>query len=202
MCVEEALKDSDCLLAMHEELNNFTHNDVWVIEPPPKSKNIIGTKWVFCNKEDEHEVVVRNKVRLVAKGYSQVEGLDFGEIFAPVARFKVIQLLLAHSSLNDIKLYQMDVKSVFLNGEINELVYVEQPFGFENLRNPNHVYRSKKAFYGLKQTPRAWYERLSGFLVKQGFKWGHGGYNLVHKGHRWRSLYLSNLCRWYYLWLN
>jgi hypothetical protein len=90
-------------------------------------------------------VVVRNKARLVAKGYSQVEGLDFGEIFAPVARFEVTQLLLAHSSLNDIKLYQMDVKSVFLNGKINELVYVEQPFGFENLRNHNHVYRSKKA---------------------------------------------------------
>jgi hypothetical protein len=172
MCVEEALKDPNWLLAMHEELNNFTRNDVWVLEPPPKSKNIIGTKWVFHNKEDEHGVVVHNKARLVVKGYSQVEGLDFGDTFAPVARLEVIWLLLAYSSLNDIKLYQMDVKSAFLNGEINELVYVEQPPEFEDPRNPNHVYvyRLKKALYGLKQAPRAWYERLSGFLIKQGFK--------------------------------
>jgi hypothetical protein len=198
MCVEEALKDPDWLLAMHKKLNNFTYNDIWVIEPPPKSKNIIGTKLVFRNKEDEHEVVVHNKARLVAKGYSQVEGLDFGERFAPVVRFEVIRLLLAYSSLNDIKLSTLSnlpgLKSAFLNGEINELVYVEQPPGFEDLRNLNHVYRLKKTLYGLKQAPRAWYERLSRFLVKQGFKRGHGGYNLVHKGHRCESLYLSNLC--------
>jgi hypothetical protein len=116
--------------------------------------------------------VVRNKARLVAKGYSQVEGLDFGETFAPVVRLEAIQLLLAFSSLNDIKLYQMEVKNVFLNDKINELVYVEQPPGFEDLRNPNHVYRLKNALYGLKQAPRAWYERLSGFLVKQDLKRG------------------------------
>jgi hypothetical protein len=113
MCVEKALKDLDCLLAMQEELNNFTRNDVWVLEPPLKSKNIIGIKWVFRNKEDEHGVVVRNKARLVVKGYSQVEGLDFGETFTPVARLEAIRLLLAYSSFNDIKLYQMDVKSAF-----------------------------------------------------------------------------------------
>jgi hypothetical protein len=126
MCVEEALKDPDWLLAMHEELNNFTRNDVWVIEPPHKSKNIIGTKWVFHNKDDEHRVVVRNKERLVAKGYSQVKGLDFGETFTLVVRLEVIRLLLAYSSLNDIKLYQMNVKNAFLNGKINELVYAEK----------------------------------------------------------------------------
>jgi hypothetical protein len=115
-------------------------------------------------------VVVRNKARLVAKGYSQVEGLDFGETFAPVARLEAIWLLLAYSSLNDIKLYQMDVKSAFLNGEINELVYVKQPPGFEDPRSPNNIYRLKKALYGLKQSPRAWFERLSGFLIKQDFK--------------------------------
>jgi hypothetical protein len=105
MCVEEALKDLDWLLAMHKELNNFTHNDVWVLEPAPKSKNIIGTKWVFHNKEDKHRVVVRNKARLMAKGYSQVEGLYFEETFTPVARLEAIRLFLANSSLNDIKLY-------------------------------------------------------------------------------------------------
>jgi hypothetical protein len=157
---------------MQEELNNFTRNDVWVLEPPFKNKNIISTKWIFRNKEDEHGLVVRNKARLVTKGYSQVEGLDFGETFAPVARLEAIQLLLAYSSLNDIKLYQMDVKNAFLNDEINELIYVEQPPGFEDLRNLNHVYRLKKALYRLKQAPRAWYERLSKFLVKQDFKRG------------------------------
>jgi hypothetical protein len=172
MCVEKALKDTDWLLTMHEELNNFTRNDVWVLEPPPTSTNIIGTKWVFHNKEDEHGVVVRNKARLVVKWYSQVKGLDFGETFASVARLEAIRLLLAYSSLNNIKLYQMDVKSAFLNDEINEVIYVEQPPGFEDLRNLNHVYRLKKAIYGLKQAPRAWYERLSRFLVKQRFKRG------------------------------
>ena len=97
---------------------------------PPKDKNIIGTKWVFRNKQDEHGVVIRNKARLVAKGFSQVEGLDFGETFAPVARLEAIRILLAYSSHHNIKLYQMDVKSAFLNGVINELVYVEQPPGF------------------------------------------------------------------------
>ena len=118
-------------MAMQEELNNFTRNEVWVLEAPPKNKNIIGTKWVFRNKQDEHGVVVRNKARLVAKGFSQVEGLDFGETFAPVARLEAILILLAYSSHHNIKLYQMDVKSAFLNGIINKLVYVEQPLGLK-----------------------------------------------------------------------
>ncbi|WVZ62639.1 hypothetical protein U9M48_012359 [Paspalum notatum var. saurae] len=138
----------------------------------PKNKNIIGTKWVFRNKQDEHGVVVRNKARLVAKGFAQVEGLDFGETFAPVARLEAIRILLAYSSHHKIKLYQMDVKSAFLNGFINELVSVDQPPGFEDPRKPNHVYRLHKALYGLKQAPRAWYERLRDFLIMQGFKIG------------------------------
>ncbi|WVZ69764.1 hypothetical protein U9M48_018499 [Paspalum notatum var. saurae] len=124
------------------------------------------------NKQDEHGVVVRNKARLVAKGFAQVEGLDFGETFAPVARLEAIRILLAYSSHHKIKLYQMDVKSAFLNGFINELVYVDQPPGFEDPRKPNHVYRLHKALYGLKQAPRAWYERLRDFLIMQGFKIG------------------------------
>ena len=116
--------------------------------------------------------MIRNKARLVAKEFSQVEGLDFGETFALVTRLEAIRILLAYSSHHNIKLYQMDVKSAFLNGVINELVYVEQPPGFEDPRNPNHVYRLHKALYGLKQTPRAWYERLRDFLIMQGFKIG------------------------------
>ncbi|WVZ98807.1 hypothetical protein U9M48_044188 [Paspalum notatum var. saurae] len=171
-CVEEALADPDWIIAMQEELNNFARNEVWVLEERPKNKNIIGTKWVFRNKQDEHGVVVRNKARLVAKGFAQVEGLDFGETFAPVARLEAIRILLAYSSHHKIKLYQMDVKSAFLNGFINELVSVDQPPGFEDPRKPNHVYRLHKALYGLKQAPRAWYERLRDFLIMQGFKIG------------------------------
>jgi hypothetical protein len=113
---------------------------------------------------------VRNKARLVAKGFSQVEGLDFGETFAPVTRLEAIHILLAYASCHDIKLYQMDVKSSFLNGFINELVYVEQPPAFEDPRYPNHAYRLSKALYGLKQATRAWYERLRDFLIEKGFK--------------------------------
>ena len=170
--IEEALEDSDWVMAMQEELNNFTRNEVWVLEAPPKDKNIIGTKWVFRNKQDEHGVVVRNKARLVAKGFSQVEGLDFGETFAPVARLEAIRILITYSSHHNIKLYQMDVKSAFLNGLINKLVYVEQPPGFEDPRNPNHIYRLHKALYGLKQAPRTWYDRLRDLLIMQGFKIG------------------------------
>jgi hypothetical protein len=113
--------------------------------------------------------VVRNKAKLVAKWFYQVEGLDFGETFAPVARLKAICILLAYVSHHEMKLYQMDVKSAFLIGFINELVYVDQPPGFEDSRYPNHVYGLSKVLYGLKQAPRAWYERLRDFLIKKGF---------------------------------
>ncbi|KAG8068859.1 hypothetical protein GUJ93_ZPchr0005g15577 [Zizania palustris] len=170
--VDEALNDPDWVNAMHEELNNFERNKVWTLVERPKEHNVIGTKWVFRNKQDENGLVVRNKARLVAQGFTQVEGLDFGETFAPVARLEAIRILLAFASCFDIKLYQMDVKSAFLNGEIAELVFVEQPPGFENPKNPNHVYKLSKALYGLKQAPRAWYERLRDFLLSKGFKIG------------------------------
>ena len=112
--IDEALEDPDCVMAMQEELNNFTRNKVWVLEEHPQDKNIIGTKWVFRNKQNEHGVVVQNKARLVAKGFAQVEGLDFGETFAPVARFEAIHILLTYASHHNMKLFQMDVKSVFL----------------------------------------------------------------------------------------
>jgi hypothetical protein len=155
--VEEALNDPDWVMAMQDELNNFTRNKVWSLVERPK-QNVIGTKWVFRNKQDEHGVVTRNKARLVAQGFTQIEGLDFGETYTPVARFESIRILLAFTTHHDFKLYQMDVKSAFLNGPIFELVYVEQPPGFEDFKFPNHVYKLHKALYGLKQAPRAWYE--------------------------------------------
>jgi hypothetical protein len=117
-------------------------------------------------------VVTRNKARLVAKGYSQVEGLEFDETYAPVARHVSICILLAYGTYHGFKLYQMDLKSTFLNGPIKEEVYVEQPPGFEDSEYPNHVYKLSKALYGLKQAPRAWYECLRDFLITNGFKIG------------------------------
>jgi hypothetical protein len=166
--VEDALRNSDWVLAMQEELNNFTRNEVWHLVPCP-NQNVVGTKWVFHNKQDEHGVVTRNKARLVAKGYSQVEGLDFDETYAPVARLESIRILLSYATYHGFKLYQMDVKSAFLNGPIKEEVYVEQPPGFEDSEYPNHVYKLSKVLYGLKQAPRAWYECIRDFLITNGF---------------------------------
>jgi hypothetical protein len=115
-------------------------------------------------------VVTRNKVRLVAKGYSQVEGLNFDETYALVARLESIRILLAYATYHGFKLYQMDVKSAFLNGPIKEEVYVEQPSGFEDSEYPNYVYKLSKALYGIKLAPRAWYECLRDFLITNGFK--------------------------------
>jgi hypothetical protein len=115
-------------------------------------------------------VVIGNKAQLVAKGYSQVEGLDFDETYAPVARLESICILLAYATYHGFKLYQMDVKSAFLTGPIKEEVYVEQPPGFEDSEYPNHVYKLSKALYGLKQAPTAWYECLRDFLPLMALK--------------------------------
>jgi hypothetical protein len=115
--------------------------------------NVMGTKWLFRNKQDVHGVMTRNKARLVAKGYAQVTGLDFEETFAPVACLESIRILLAYAAHHSFKLFQMDMKSAFLNGPIKEDVYVEQSPGFEDDRYPDHVYRLSKALYGLKQSP-------------------------------------------------
>jgi hypothetical protein len=148
---------------------HFAANTTMLFCSSASDHNGIGTKWVFQNKQDEHGIIVRNKAGLVEQGYSQVEGLDFDEIFAPVARLKVIRILLADATSHNIKLYQMNVKSAFLNGKINELIYVEQPPSFEDSKKPNHVYKLLKALYGFKQAPRAWYERLCDFLVSKRF---------------------------------
>jgi hypothetical protein len=169
--IEDALRYPDWVLAMQEELNNFTRNEVWHLVPR-SNQNVVGTKWIFRNKQDEHGVVTRNKARLVAKGYSQVEGFDFDETYAPVARLESIRILLAYATYHGFKLYQMDMKSAFLNGPIKEEVYVEQPLGFEDSEYPNYVYKLSKALYGLKQAPRAWYECLRVFLITNGFKVG------------------------------
>ncbi|GJX25414.1 retrovirus-related pol polyprotein from transposon TNT 1-94 [Tanacetum coccineum] len=170
--VNEALGDESWIVAMQEELNQFVANDVWELVPQPRNMTIIGTKWVFRNKLDENGIVSRNKARLVAQGYNQQEGIDYDETYAPVARLESIRILLAYACALDFKLFQMDVKSAFLNGFINEEVYVAQPPGFIDFKKPDHVYKLKKALYGLKQAPKAWYDRLKAFLIKHEYKMG------------------------------
>jgi hypothetical protein len=122
--------------AMHDELYQFTRNDVWTLVPHPTEHNIIGTKWIFKNKTDEHGTMVRNKARLVAQGYTQIEGVDFDETFAPVARLESIRILLSIAYHLGFKVYQMDVKSSFLNGVLQEEVYVENRRDFKILIIP------------------------------------------------------------------
>eukprot|EP00253_Pinus_taeda_P002490 PITA_02490 len=140
---------------MEEELEQIEKSNTWELVPRPIDKNIIGTKWIFKNKLNENGDVVRNKARLVCKGYAQQEGIDFEETFAPVARLEAIRMFIALSSFQKFKVFQMDVKSTFLNGDLNEEVYIEQPDGFILGNDPNLVCRLKKSLYGLKQDPRA-----------------------------------------------
>ncbi|KAH9743821.1 hypothetical protein KPL70_003436 [Citrus sinensis] len=177
----DAENDESWIMAMQEELNQFERNNVWELVPNPEHQSIIGTKWVFRNKMDESGVIVRNKARLVAQGYNQEEGIDFDETFAPVARLESIRMLLAYACHKDFILYQMDVKSAFLNGYIMEEVYVKQPPGFENEKFPDHVYKLSKALYGLKQAPRAWYDRLKNFLLDNDFSMGKADTTLFVK---------------------
>ncbi|GJT97456.1 putative ribonuclease H-like domain-containing protein [Tanacetum coccineum] len=170
--VSQALADESWVEAMQEELLQFKLQDVWVLCDLPDGKRVIGTKWVFRNKRDERGTIIKNKARLVAQGYRQEEGVDYDEVFAPVARIEAIRLFLAFASFMGFIVYQMDVKSAFLYGNITEEVYVKQPPGFEDPAHPNKVYRVVKALYGLHQAPRAWYERLSTFLLKHGYRRG------------------------------
>eukprot|EP00253_Pinus_taeda_P023860 PITA_23860 len=166
---------------MDEELEKIEKNNTWELVPRPKDKNVIGTKWIFKNKLNENGEVIRNKARLVCKGYAQQEGIDFEETFAPVARLEAIRMFLALSSFQKFKVFQMDVKSSFLNGDLEEEVYIEQPDGFILGNDPKLVCRLKRALYGLKQAPRAWYYRLDKYLQQQGFSKGSTDSNLYIK---------------------
>ncbi|GJZ36270.1 retrovirus-related pol polyprotein from transposon TNT 1-94 [Tanacetum coccineum] len=170
--VDEALTDDSWIVAMQEELNQFITNDICELVPQPRNMTIIGTKWVFSNKLDKNGIVSQNKARLVAQSYNQQEGIDYDETYALVARLESIRILLAYAYALDFKLFQMDVKSAFLNGLINEEVYVAQPSGFIDFEKSDHVYKFKNALYGLKQAPKAWYERLKAFLIKHEYKMG------------------------------
>ncbi|GJW99563.1 putative ribonuclease H-like domain-containing protein [Tanacetum coccineum] len=170
--ISEALEDESWVDAMQEELLQFKIQKVWILVDLPYGKKAIGTKWVYRNKKDERGVVVRNKARLVAQGHRQEEGIDYDEVFAPVARIEAIRIFLAFASYMGFIVYQMDVKSAFLYGKIDEEVYVSQPPGFIDPKYPKKVYKVVKALYGLHQAPRAWYATLSTFLLKNGYRRG------------------------------
>jgi hypothetical protein len=170
--IGHALSDHNWVNSMHEELGNFERNEVWeLVDPPPRCK-LIETKWVCKNKEGEEGEVVRNKSRLVVQGYSQKERINYEETFAPVAHLEAIRILLAFSVAKGFKSHQMDVKSAFLNNVLEEEVYTRQPPGFESEKYPHRMYKLRKALYRLKQTHRAWYGRLRGFLFERGFQMG------------------------------
>ncbi|GJZ80893.1 putative ribonuclease H-like domain-containing protein [Tanacetum coccineum] len=170
--ISQALKDEIWVEAMQEELLHFKLQQVWILVDLPVRKKAIGIKWVFRNKKEKRIIVVKNKARLVAQGHRQEEGIDYDEVLAPVARIEAIRLFLAFESYKGFLIYQMDVKSAFLYGKIEEEVYVHQPPGFVNPAHPNKVYKVVKALYGLHQAPRSWYETLSSFLLENGFRRG------------------------------
>lgn len=154
---------------MDEEIDSIEKNQTWELVNLPQGKEVIGVKWVYKTKLNANGDVQKHKARLVAKGYSQQPGIDYNETFAPVARMDTVRTILAIAAQNKWAVYQMDVKSAFLNGILEEEVYVEQPPGYETLGHENKVYKLKKALYGLKQAPRAWYSRIDSYLLQNGF---------------------------------
>nr|GEZ35258.1 retrovirus-related Pol polyprotein from transposon TNT 1-94 [Tanacetum cinerariifolium] len=170
--IKEAMADSAWIEAMQEELHQYNKLQVWELVDKPFGKMIIKLKWLWKNKKDEDQTVIRNKARLVANGYAQEDGIDFEESFAPVARLEAVRIFIAYAAHKSFPIYQMDVKTAFLNGPLKEEVYVAQPEGFVDPDHLEKFYRLRRALYGLKQAPRAWYNELSKFLTLKGFTKG------------------------------
>nr|GEZ55799.1 retrovirus-related Pol polyprotein from transposon TNT 1-94 [Tanacetum cinerariifolium] len=163
----------DCWLqAMQDEIYEFDRLQVWELVPQPDCVMIIALKWIYKVKLNEYGDVLKNKAQLVAKGYRQEEGINFEESFAPVAHIEAIRIFITNATSKNITIYQMDVKTAFLNGKVKEEVYVSQPEGFVDPDHLTHVYRLKKALYGLKQAPQAWYDTLLHFLLDNMFSKG------------------------------
>ncbi|GKC76898.1 retrovirus-related pol polyprotein from transposon TNT 1-94 [Tanacetum coccineum] len=157
---------------MQEEIYEFDRLQVWELVTKPDHVMIIALKWIYKVKLDEYGDVLKNKARLVAKGYHQEEGINFEESFAPVARIEAIKNFIANATSKNMTIYQMDVKTAFLNDDLKEEVYINQPEGFVDPDHPTHIYHLKKALYGLKQALRAWYDTLSRFILENKFSKG------------------------------
>ncbi|KAG7544127.1 GAG-pre-integrase domain [Arabidopsis thaliana x Arabidopsis arenosa] len=167
---KEANEEEKWIKAMNAELESIEKNGTWFLMELPKGAKKIGVKWVYKTKLNEKGEVDKYKARLVAKGYAQREGVDYNEVFAPVARWDTIRMILALAAQEDWCVYQLDVKSAFLHGELSEDVYVEQPEGYVKKGEEQKVYKLIKALYGLKQAPRAWYSRIEAYFAKEGFQ--------------------------------
>ena len=167
--VKAALEDVNWHTAMKSEISSLHQNDTWELVPRPAMKNIVGSRWVFKVKPNPDGTVNRFKARVVAKGYSQVHGLDYSEVFSPVVRYAGIRSLLAYANANDLEVHQMDVTTAFLNGELDHEIYMEQPEGFLDEKFPAYVCKLKKSIYGLKQSARCWNATLTNFLLADGY---------------------------------
>jgi hypothetical protein len=150
--------------AIMEEYNSIMKNDVWEVVPRPKGKSMVTFRWLYKVKYVADGRIEKYKAHFVARGFSQVEGVDYDETFVPVARYTLIRAVISIVAKMGWKIHKMDVKTTFLNGLIEEEVYIEQPLGFEVHGRESHVCRLKKALYGLKQAPRAWYSRIDAYL--------------------------------------
>ncbi|KAL0301339.1 UNVERIFIED_CONTAM: Retrovirus-related Pol polyprotein from transposon RE2 [Sesamum radiatum] len=166
---ETAVKHKVWVQAMEEEIKMIEKKNTWELADRPKDKEVIGVKWIYKTKLNADGSIQKHKARLVAKGYSQLPGIDYTETFAPVARLDTIRALIAIAN-KKWKIYQMDVKSAFVDGYIDEEIYVEQPQGFIAKGYEEKVLRLKKALYGLKQAPRAWYNRIDKYFMDRGFR--------------------------------
>jgi hypothetical protein len=166
---EEAYQEDKWKKAMKEEINSIQKNNTWELTTLPEGHNAIGVKWIFKTKKNAEGEIEKHKARLVAKGYKQQYGVDYEDVFAPVARIETVRLVISLAAQKQWKIFQMDVKSAFLNGNLEEEVYVEQPAGFVVKGEEEKVCRLKKALYGLKQAPRAWNSRIDGYLSQKGF---------------------------------
>ena len=165
-----ALKDNNWCTAMKSEMSSLYRNDTWELVPRPVNKNIVGSRWVFKVKPKPDGTVDRYKARLVAQGFSQVQGLDYSEVFSPVVRYAGFRSLLAFANVNDLEVHQMDVTTAFLHGELDHEIYMEQPEGFVDEANPTYVCKLKKSLYGLKQSARLWNSTLTQHLLSDGYK--------------------------------
>jgi hypothetical protein len=178
---EEAIQRKEWADAMTEEYQSIIKNEVWEIVPRLKSKDVVSSKWLFKIKHAANGSIEKYKARFFTCGFSQKEGIDYEETFAPVARYTSIITIIALAAKMKWKLHQMDVKTTFLNGVIEEEVYIEQPQGFEFENKKFHVFKLKKSLYELKQAPRAWYGRIDSFLTSLGFTKSKATSNLYFK---------------------
>jgi hypothetical protein len=166
---DEAIKDSKWRKAMDAEIEAIERNHTWELMELPEGEKTVGVKWIYRTKLNEKGEVDKFKARLVAKGYTQKYGIDYSEVFAPVARHDTIRMIISLAAMNEWTVFQLDVKSAFLHGELVEQVFVDQPPGYVKKGSKHMVYKLKRALYGLKQAPRSWYNRIDTYFSKAGF---------------------------------